>query len=265
MKQTIPTLNIQEVIILKRKPTSSDVGSLLYLQIGLLLCLLCSFLLLEYKSEITITPTIKLKESTLSQDELLSIPEFKIEAPKELIQQPLVKKEITYKYMVTEKEVTEKEVVEKVVEIIDKSPITGEGITDLSPDAVYAVSDNPDDNLLYNIMTVSRAPIFPGCESCKTNLDLMKCFSQKINKHFNRHFDFGMVADYNINGLQLISVKFTVDKQGKVVDILARSKHKILEKETLRILNKIPILKPAYQGDNIVKVAYTLPIKFKID
>lgn len=264
MKETIPTLNIQEFVILKRKPTSSDVGSLMYLQIGLLLCLLCSFLLLEYESEIAIIPPIKLKETTLPQDELLSIPEFKIETPKELIQQPLVKKMVTDKHVVTQIEKTEKDVAEKVIEPIDKSTITDEGITDLSPDAVYAVADNPDDDI-YNIMTVSRAPVFPGCESCKTNLDLMKCFSQKINKHFNRHFDFGMVADYNMNGLQLIAVKFTVDKQGKVVDIFARSKHKILEKETLRILNKIPILKPAYQGDNIVKVAYTLPIKFKID
>ena len=90
-------------------------------------------------------------------------------------------------------------------------------------------------------------------------------FFSKINKLFNRHFNYSIVEDHNLSGRQMIAIKFIVNKKGQIQDIMAKSKQKVLSDEASRIIAKMPNLKPAIQGDHTVNVAYTLPIRFVVD
>ena len=61
-----------------------------------------------------------------------------------------------------------------------------------------------------------------------------------------------------------INVMFTIGKDGKVKDILAKAKVTELEKEALRVIGKMPLMKPGKQGNTEVDVQFMVPIKFQV-
>ena len=73
-----------------------------------------------------------------------------------------------------------------------------------------------------------------------------------------------MAERENILGKQKIWVQFTIDKNGKVVALFARSPYRVLEKEAKRVLNKLPKMTPGKQRAHHVAVKYTLPIVFEV-
>ena len=246
---------------LNLKPNVSNLGSIIYFQIGLVLSLLAVLYLLEYESQIVIISPPFFSESPIKKDELVPLTAFKLETPK-LVKQETPKRKSLDPNLDIEPKLLKNEIEAKV--ILKHS--TDETLAKpLSPEEVINVESNPDENIVYNMITVSRAPVYPGCESCKTNKELIRCFSQKINKLFNRHFNYSIVEDHNLSGRQMIAIKFIVNKKGQIQDIMAKSKQKVLSDEASRIIAKMPNLKPAIQGDHTVNVAYTLPIRFVVD
>ena len=107
------------------------------------------------------------------------------------------------------------------------------------------------------------APIFPGCEGLEKAAS-KKCFTEQITKFVNRKFDTSLAEGLNLQGKQKIWVQFKIDKTGTIVDISARAPHKSLEKEAIRIIEKLPHMTPGMQRKNPVGVKYTLPILFEV-
>jgi protein TonB len=58
---------------------------------------------------------------------------------------------------------------------------------------------------------------------------------------------------------------FKIDSNGSIQEVKARAPHPKLEEEAIRVINLIPYLKPATFKGKPVTVAYSLPIKFKIN
>lgn len=58
---------------------------------------------------------------------------------------------------------------------------------------------------------------------------------------------------------------FTVNQDGKIVDIKARGPHPIFENEAIRILEKVPDLVPASYNGKPVNPKFSLPITFIIE
>jgi TonB family protein len=71
--------------------------------------------------------------------------------------------------------------------------------------------------------------------------------------------------EYDIQGR--VYVHFTIDKFGKINDIYAYGPKNglILEKEAVRIMQKLPPLEPALCNDKPVSVSYNIPINFKFN
>ena len=126
----------------------------------------------------------------------------------------------------------------------------------VTPVIAPPVIDPPVDNSPKNINSVEFVPIFPGCESAGNNAAKRACMSEKIGK---------FVADYSTTGTQTITVQFKIDKNGNVVDIIARAPDKSLEKEAQRVVSRLPEFTPGKMGDVPVDVMYMLPIKFSVD
>jgi protein TonB len=59
---------------------------------------------------------------------------------------------------------------------------------------------------------------------------------------------------------QRISVQFTVDSNGNVVDILSRAPGKELEREATRVISKLPKMTPAKKKNKNVDMIYQIPI-----
>jgi TonB family protein len=108
---------------------------------------------------------------------------------------------------------------------------------------------------------VEEVPIFPGCEDAADPRD---CFREKIHKHISRHFRYPDEAQKQ--GIQgRVSVMFTIDEQGNIVNIRKRGPHEILEAETVRIIEKLPQMQPGKSGGKAVRVPFSIPINYKLE
>ncbi len=129
---------------------------------------------------------------------------------------------------------------------------------------IQAPDDGIDADEVLPFRVIEEAPIFPGCEGLDS-LAAKQCFTKKISKFVSKKFDASLAEGLNLVGRQRISVQFTIDKTGTITDIIARAPHKSLEKEAIRVVQKLPRMIPGKQRKRPVGVKYTLPIIFSIE
>lgn len=123
--------------------------------------------------------------------------------------------------------------------------------------------DDTDDPISIN--NVQNTPVFKGCEGLSEE-ENKKCFEQKIQQHIQRNFNAELAQDVGLSsGKYKILTQFVIDKTGDIIDIKIRAPHTKLEKETDRVVNKLPKFQPGKQNNKEVKVKYTLPITFKVE
>ncbi|HPE83246.1 MAG: energy transducer TonB [Aequorivita sp.] len=116
------------------------------------------------------------------------------------------------------------------------------------------------------IAVIESVPVYPGCERETGNKANKNCMSVKINEFIGKNFDMKIINTQGLPAkLYKISVNFKIDKTGKVVDITAKAEHPELEKEAIRVVSKLPRMKPGTQKGEPVGVLYSLPIVFKIE
>ena len=113
---------------------------------------------------------------------------------------------------------------------------------------------------------IENAPVYPGCDK-GSNEKKRKCMSEKIAKFVAKEFDAGCASglgSYGIYGRQRISVIFKIDTLGRATEIRARAAHLKLEREAIRVINMLPVMKPGAQDGKKVIVPYSLPIVFQV-
>ena len=113
---------------------------------------------------------------------------------------------------------------------------------------------------------IENAPVYPGCDK-GSNEKKRKCMSEKIAKFVAKEFDAGCASglgSYGIYGRQRISVIFKIDTLGRATEIRARAAHLKLEREAIRVINMLPVMKPGIQDGKKVIVPYALPIVFQV-
>jgi TonB family protein len=68
----------------------------------------------------------------------------------------------------------------------------------------------------------------------------------------------------NVEGM--VYVGFVVNKEGEIVDVkIKRGVSKLLDKEAIRVVKSMPKWKAGKLDGELVRVAYTLPIKFRLE
>ncbi|MGB1211021.1 MAG: M56 family metallopeptidase [Lacinutrix venerupis] len=112
---------------------------------------------------------------------------------------------------------------------------------------------------------IDQVPVFPGCDTSVSNEAQKKCFSQNINKLVGQNWNVKLGKSLGLVGLQKIYTRFTIDKEGNIINIKTRAPHPELEKEAKRVVSLIPKLIPGKQDGKAVKVTFDLPIAFKIE
>ncbi|SEA51942.1 energy transducer TonB [Bizionia paragorgiae] len=125
------------------------------------------------------------------------------------------------------------------------------------------VIEEIEEDVEVSFAVIENVPIFPGCES-GSNAQKKKCMSDKINQLVARKFDAELGSELGLSGKQKISVFFTIDKIGNIVNVRTRAPHPRLEKEAERVVGLIPQMKPGKQRGKPVKVTFFLPISFNI-
>ncbi len=227
----------------------------IYFQVGLIVCLLAAYALLEMKFESKAFQITKLeppKDIVYFEEP----PIFVVEKP--VIKQPRPEPK-TSETKFEEVPNDMPKLFEDDIPVEPNSPIT----TDLTPDVVV-VKPKIDDEPEVPFHAVEVVPIYPGCENKKTNQDRRKCMSDKISKLIQKKFDTNLGGELGLTGKQVIYTQFKIDASGFVKDVKVRAPHPDLEKEAQRVINFIPEMVPGKQRDKNVSVIYGLPIVFRV-
>ncbi|RAJ11353.1 M56 family metallopeptidase [Arenibacter echinorum] len=108
---------------------------------------------------------------------------------------------------------------------------------------------------------VERVPIFPGCEDTENMRD---CFQKQMQKHIGKNFNYPEEAmEKGIQGR--VNIMFVIQKDGSIGNVRMRSPDKILEAEAARIISLLPKMVPGEHNGEKVRVAYSVPITFKLE
>ena len=137
--------------------------------------------------------------------------------------------------------------------------------TEISDDDVFELMEvDVDDGEVFNFVNVENKPVFPGCEDLATEDERLNCFNTKIRQFVGKKFEFPEMAKQM--GIQCkVWVSFIIEKDGKVSDItIERGVDKLLDDESLRVVNMLPKMIPANVGGRSVRMRYSLPINAKL-
>jgi protein TonB len=228
----------------------------LFFEIGLIVALFVSYLVLESKStpkegfDISSTTTTVIDEEiipqTLRKEELRKIPK----PPPPPINQIMV---------VTDNTELEHELEIETTEIDQNTKVD---IQDYTPKPVVAEEEEEEE--VYNFQVVESQAVYPGCEKYNDKQRRYMCFQKAIMKHVKKNFKYPEIAkEMGIQGR--VIVQFVIDKNGNIGKItVLRGIDKHLDKEAVRIVKKLPKMQPAEQRGRKVPVSFMLPITFKL-
>lgn len=246
---------------LKKLPTKQlEKFSTVFMQLGLVLTLFVVYVVLEHQT----LEKQPFAERYVPEDNTIMID----------FDRPIVyKREVIKK---TTPKLTTTTIIDEITPVKEHNPTVIEAVLDLpdennnnsqsfNPDNIVEIPvDVPVDEDVPFIL-IEDVPVYRGCEGLSKDAT-KKCFVKKITKHVQKHFNSELGQDLGLrSGKHKIYAQFVIDKVGDVTQVKIRAPHKRLEKETQRIVDKIPQFTPGKQRGKPVKVKYTLPITFKVE
>ena len=242
---------------LKKLPTKQlEKFSNIFTQLGLVLVLFIVYVTLEHETPQKTVAILNPESSTtiyIEPDETIVFQkEKKVVTTPKVIQSTV--------YIPEEVVKAENHVPETIIDTkVDEPKI-------VTPDELVTVEIPDDDPIVDDVpfMMIEDAPVFKGCEGLSKE-ENKRCFDKKMKQFVQRNFDAELANEIGLNaGKYKIQTQFIIDDKGNVIDIQIRAPHQRLEKETNRLINKLPKFTPGKQRNQPVKVRYTLPIAFSV-
>ncbi|PHR70163.1 MAG: energy transducer TonB [Lutibacter sp.] len=241
-----------------RKHTNNlQKSSVLFLQLGLVLTLLTTYLALELKTEQRIAIIIETSIDSDDTYEFFPAKEIQIERKvKERKFKPVTKKIFTGEIKKNN----------KPDEVETQLPFDNEPTVNPTPNILKGLVEIPkEDPLVADYFSVQEVPIFPGCEKVKES-KRRACFEKKLHKFVQKKFNGELSIQLGLpSGVQKIYVQFLITKTGDIEVIGGRAPHKKLMTEGKRVVKKLPRMIPGKQNGKEVGVKYMLPISFNVE
>jgi len=219
-------------------------NSLLYFMIGLTAVLCMSYTMIEYKAF----------EPEFSYEDYLDEPDFIMEELPPVVKPPELPKPKIIAPPIIEIAPNDDDIIETVIDPVEPNQDT----------PILKVSDinveEAEEDFTVIIDLIDEAPIFPGCENA---IDKKACFQKMMRKHVRKNIMYPELAqELNIQGR--VATQFIIGKKGTIEGLKMRGPHKVLEKVAQRIISKLPKMKPGKQNGKEAKVAFSMPITFKM-
>lgn len=223
--------------------------SVLFLQTGLILVLLFTYLGIEWKTN---TPQ-EIPREQLTMGELDEEP-IPITVIERATPPPLPPPADVVKVIDDEEEGQEDEIEsteseqEDIIEVVD----------------IVEAEKEEEPVAPVPFTLIENVPVFPGCESLGTNAEKKDCMSQNITQFINKHFDRDLGSRLGLKGMNRVNIIFKIDQQGNITDVQSRAPHPKLEEEAERVINLLPKMEPGKQRGKPVPVSYSIPIIFQV-
>jgi len=224
--------------------------SVLFLQLGLILVLVITYVSIEWKTyDKSDIDTGQLDLGDLD-DEVIPITEVLNTPPPPPPPPPAPE---IIEIVEDEKEVEETEIQSTETsqeEIVEVKEVVEAPVEEEIADVPFAV--------------IEDVPIFPGCENLSNNTQRKKCMSEKVQEFVQKKFNTDLGSQLGLTGVNRVIVQFKIDKSGNITDVRSRAPHPRLEQEAARVINSLPKMKPGKQRGKPVGVMYSLPIVFQV-
>ena len=209
-----------------------EYNKLTYTLAGLTLTLALSVCLFEYKTISASSYKIKSSLTSLEDEEVVEINKPIIPPPPP----PPVS-------------------IPEVVEVVEDEKIIDKPVILLDPeldvDIIIEIEEETEPVVEIVFDVVEENPEFVGG-------------IEKLYEYLGNNINYPEMAKEN--GIQgKVFVQFVVWKDGSIRNVnVVKGTHKLLDKEALRVINKMPNWKPGKQRGKNVNARFTLPIKFRI-
>ncbi|MBP1838360.1 energy transducer TonB family protein [Formosa algae] len=260
-KELLLSKNNDKSDVIRSKDVQLKNNTMIYFQIGLIVCLLLVYGLLETSFKQDALPKVDYAANIEESSEYMMDDFIIYEAPKDApsIEQKTVKKTILSDTpIIVDDDATVETDFKDVFTQSDDAPV----LKDASDLDIVEVPEDEDE--IFNMMGVEVVPVFPGCESSKSNEARKTCMSEKLSKLIQKKFNVNLASEEGLTGIQKIHVQFKINNKGEVTDVKARAPNKTLENEAKRVIGQVPTMIPGKQRNKNVSVMYTMPILFKV-
>jgi len=217
-----------------------------FLQFGIVLALLLSIFLIEYKTY---------------DESIANLGELEVQMDDEII--PITQREVAPPPPPPPPPPEVIEIVEDDVELEDELEMQTTETDMMEEVEVIEMEEEVSDEVL-SFAVVESVPIFPGCEDAKDNDERKACFQQKVLVFVSKNFEFPeMAKEMGIQGR--VYVNFVIEKNGSITNVeIVRGVDPLLDDEAVRVVKKLPKLIPAKQRGKPVRMSFTLPINAKL-
>lgn len=231
-------------------------NSSLYFLVGLTAVLMLTYIGIELKSQDPIVEVeeIEIADNMMGDEEevILTMPPAQ-KLPPPPPPAPEVIQIVDNKQVIEDKKIETTEVDENKPVVVTQASAYGEE---------GGTAEEIDEEVPFAV--IEDAPVFPGCETVPKN-QRSACFEEKIRKFIGKNQQYPEKAmEDNLQGR--VSVVFVIDKDGSITNVQARGPKggELLEKEALRVISKLPKIKPGSQRGKPVKIKFSIPFVFKL-
>ncbi len=231
-------------------------NSSLYFLVGLTAVLMLTYVSIELKSQ---DPKVEVEEIEIAdnmmgdeEEVILTMPPAQ-KLPPPPPPAPEVIQIVDNKQVIEDKKIETTEVDENKPVVVTQASAYGEE---------GGTAEEIDEEVPFAV--IEDAPVFPGCETVPKN-QRSACFEEKIRKFIGKNQQYPEKAmEENLQGR--VSVVFVIDKDGSITNVQARGPKggELLEKEALRVISKLPKIKPGSQRGKPVKIKFSIPFVFKL-
>ena len=118
---------------------------------------------------------------------------------------------------------------------------------------------NPDNRMI--LKEVEIAPVYNGCEELSEE-EIMECFNNKVSTFINREFNLSLSKDLNLSEPNQVEAFFIINENGNLTGMKVRNSELTIQAEILRVLRKMPVMKPAIHNGKSVAVLCSIIVKY---
>ena len=118
---------------------------------------------------------------------------------------------------------------------------------------------NPDNRMI--LKDVEIAPVYNGCEELSKE-EIKKCFNNKVSTFIKREFNLSLSKDLNLSEPNQVEAFFIINENGNLTGMKVRNSELTIQAEILRVLRKMPVMKPAIHNGKSVAVLCSIIVKY---
>lgn len=226
--------------IKKSEKANLENKKLLFVEIGLVISLLITFIAFNWTSKETKVSTLEAETEIVAEEEVIPITQETPPPPPSAPQIPVLSDQI--------------DIVDDEIQVDDDMFMNLEDDANLGVEIIDYVEVQEEEVVEEAIpfMLVEEKPSFQGGDANQ--------FSAWVNKRLV----YPEIAKEN--GVQgRVTLQFTIEKDGSLTKIkVLRGVDPSLDKEAVRVVSSSPKWKPGKQRDRAVPVTYTFPVIFQL-